>query len=94
MNLTALGPTVGATDWYSSTRWGQECATAVPGLSQRVSCAQNRAQGVLAPGLPGAMLASGADTASPLYRAVVRIQSRYRGYVIRKVRAAETSGRQ
>ncbi len=31
------------------------------------------------------MLASGADAASPLYRAVVRIQSRYRGYVIRKV---------
>ena len=42
-------------------------------------------QGVLAPGLPGAMLAAGADAASPLYRAVVRIQSRYRGYAVRKV---------
>ena len=42
-------------------------------------------QGVLAPGLPGAMLAGGSDAASPLYRAVVRIQSRYRGYVVRKV---------
>ena len=44
-------------------------------------------QGVLRPGLPGAMLAAGADARSPLYRAIVRIQSRYRGYVVRKVLA-------
>ncbi len=42
-------------------------------------------QGVLRPDLPGAMLAAGADAQSPLFRAVVRIQSRYRGYVVRKV---------
>lgn len=29
------------------------------------------------------------DTESPLYRAAVRIQSRYRGYVIRKVRFSQ-----
>ena len=33
------------------------------------------------------MLAAGADAQSPLYRAIVRIQSRYRGYVVRKVPA-------
>lgn len=42
--------------------------------------------GVLRPDLPGAMQRAGVDKQSALYRAVVRIQSRYRGYVIRKVR--------
>ena len=42
--------------------------------------------GVLRADLPGAMQRAGVDKQSALYRAVVRIQSRYRGYVIRKVR--------
>lgn len=41
--------------------------------------------GVLRPDLPDAMQKAGVDKQSALYRAVVRIQSRYRGYVIRKV---------
>ena len=41
---------------------------------------------VLRPELPEAMQRAGMDKQSALYRAVVRIQSRYRGYVIRKVR--------
>ncbi len=47
--------------------------------------------GVLRPDLPEAMQAAGMDRSSALYKAVVRIQSRYRGYVIRKVRCASTT---
>ena len=47
--------------------------------------AQAASSGVLRPDLPVAMQQAGLDKQSALYRAVVRIQSRYRGYVIRKV---------